>query len=163
MMFSDSDFQPLDSFELCWRWTEHNPNISSDELKHIRPLSEEKALHVWKRSLDFIEDGDIYPSTKLFEDIVEVNTSEVDEDEIHHWLNHKVPGETEPIVVSWFPTVAVVTEWSLFVKYWDDFCYPGSDDVSVWPYVSEAWSLLYFHEEVFYFGKARPKIARENL
>jgi hypothetical protein len=54
--------------------------------------------------------------------------------------------------MNWGDELAVVTAWSVFCAYWDDFCYPF-DCVLVWP-ESEAWALLYHPDERFYFGRA---------
>jgi len=40
------------------------------------------------------------------------------------------------------------------MQYWDDFCYPGSDDVAISP-EDDSWLLFYFHEEMFEFGQRR--------
>lgn len=154
-MFSDTDFQPFDTFELCWRWTEHNTNVPTEDLNKIKPLSSAKANEVWKRSLDFVEGPTHCLSRRLFANIVELDVSQLSNDDVRTWLCEQNADQAEWIIVSWTKDVAVVTEWSIFVRYWDDFCYPGSDDVSIWPILSESWSLLYFHYEVFSFGKTR--------
>jgi hypothetical protein len=57
--------------------------------------------------------------------------------------------------VLWHPwDVAVLTADSVFQRYWDDFCYPSSDDVLIWPR-SDAWAAVYRHEEVIFAGTRR--------
>src|SRR3712207_6991725 len=46
------------------------------------------------------------------------------------------------VIVRWDESTAVRTTWEVFTRYWDDFCYPLSDDVAVFP-DSGAWLLLY--------------------
>jgi hypothetical protein len=41
----------------------------------------------------------------------------------------------------------------LFVGRWDDFCFPSSDDVTVYP-ADERWLLEYAHREEFVFRRA---------
>ena len=47
-------------------------------------------------------------------------------------------------------TLAICVSWGVFCQYWDDFCYPASDDVTIWP-LSEEWFLIYDHSEKFFF------------
>ena len=44
---------------------------------------------------------------------------------------------------------AIVVDKQLFLTHWDDFCYPSSDDVFMWPN-DLSWVLFYSHEEVFF-------------
>jgi len=46
--------------------------------------------------------------------------------------------------------LAIETTWSIFTEYWDAFCYPSSDDVTVVP-VTGSWRLVYYHYEQFEF------------
>lgn len=58
------------------------------------------------------------------------------------------PGEQVSVV--WDRKTAISLPWEAFVAYWDDFCYPSSDDVFVFPENSQrllAWS----HDAVFEF------------
>lgn len=54
------------------------------------------------------------------------------------------------IVLSWNPHTALIADWDIFAAHWDDFCYPASDDVTVWPLRGD-WTLCYRHYEVFQF------------
>jgi len=47
-------------------------------------------------------------------------------------------------------TLAICVSWGVFCEYWDDFCYPASDDVAIWP-LSQEWFLIYDHSEKFFF------------
>lgn len=72
---------------------------------------------------------------------------------VRDWLRARpVSGDTA-ILVSWrFSGDAVIARWHIFCKYWDDFCYPSSDDVIIWP-LSGAWALEYRHFEEFCFAE----------
>ncbi len=152
-MMSNDDYQLMESFPLKWRWEQDRSCIMPDELSRIRPLSPARAKAVWERSLQFVDgrSNDFRPSPDLFSSIAEVDTENRDTEEVRQWLCSRVKQEEEQIFVSWQPDTDVVTEWSIFLKFWDDFCYPASDDVSIWP-VSEKWLLHYWHEEAFYFA-----------
>jgi hypothetical protein len=63
-----------------------------------------------------------------------------------------IAGST-PIVVWWSTDAAMVTEWSVFLERWGDFCYPAAGDVCVWP-SDDAWTLCYRRYEVFQFRAA---------
>ena len=66
------------------------------------------------------------------------------------------------IMLSWNASTALVTDWDTFVSHWDDFCYPASDDVVIWPIVG-AWTLCYHHYEVFQFQvEARASTAESS-
>jgi len=57
---------------------------------------------------------------------------------------------TTRIVLSWNPATALIADWEIFAAHWDDFCYPASDDVTIWPLRGD-WTLCYRHYEVFQF------------
>jgi hypothetical protein len=50
----------------------------------------------------------------------------------------------------WDERLAICVSWGVFCQYWDDFCYPASDDVAIWP-LSEEWFLIIDHSEKFFF------------
>jgi hypothetical protein len=37
----------------------------------------------------------------------------------------------ERVILVWSPSTALLMSWDVFVTYWNDFCYPSSDDVDV--------------------------------
>ncbi len=82
-------------------------------------------------------------------------TAAVENEDAQRWLLSKVPLANSKVVVSWTNDLAVLVSWEVFCSYWNDFCYPASDDVAIFP-LSEDWMLLYDHAEVFIFGKRSP-------
>lgn len=74
------------------------------------------------------------------------------------WLTGRPVAGTEHIVVSWADDIAVQTRWSVFAAFWSDFCYPGPDDVTIWCLADPHWTLLYHHEEAFYFKGTIPLV-----
>ena len=62
------------------------------------------------------------------------------------------PAGDTPVIVSWDRDTALATDWAFFVARWGDFCYPASDDVTIWS-LADDWTLSYRHYEVFQFGR----------
>lgn len=73
-------------------------------------------------------------------------------DDARRWLRELPICPAEKIVVRWGPRVAVQTNWEIFARYWNDFCYPSSDDVEIF-LPSGEWILLYHHWELFEWGR----------
>ncbi len=69
-----------------------------------------------------------------------------DYDAVTKWLQF-LPKPTGSIVISWDRETAVQTNWDTFVSYWDDFLYPGSDDVAVFDN-NGLWLLDYNHNGI---------------
>jgi len=159
--FVTDDFRALNAFELSWRWTNPKWNVLPEAvLAQIHPLTEAKASELWPFAQTL--GNDLYHillrqrrkgSSTHF--IVE-STQEIDATQEHEVVQAQLalllPQEEQKVVVMWDRTVAVTLSWSVFSEYWDDFCYPASDDVFIWPQ-SQDWFLLYYHEERFLFGQ----------
>ena len=77
----------------------------------------------------------------------------LDREATANWINEQLPKEEGMVIVSWVSfgrDVAAVVPRDLFIKRWDDFCYPLSDDIDIWtPGLS--FVLRYSRDEVFYF------------
>ncbi len=95
-----------------------------------------KAIHKTIAALRIVENG--------------IDTEDLDIKVVADWLKTELPNLGE-IVVSWHPSTAVMTTMSLFYEYWDDFCYPSSDDVTIAPFSLE-WVLSYHHWQQFTWG-----------
>ena len=152
MKVKELDFESLEDFPLKWRWTDALWNKLPDEdLDKIRPLTSIEAAKLDEYSNEFVGDGGLL-DTK-FIDIDRIETSS-DEETVNRWLGEKSDDNTQEIIVSWDKQLAVMIDWGTFRKYWDDFCYPASDDVAIFP-TSAAWILFYFHDEYFEFGSLK--------
>ena len=146
------DFRPLDEFPLKWRWTDARWNkLPANTLDSIQPLTESKARALCQYSLAFEEQSGLIES--LFESTARINTSG-DESKIRQWLIACSLDLNQTVVVSWDNKLAVLVRWEVFCGYWDDFCYPSSDDVAIFP-LSGEWMLSYSHDEYFMFGESR--------
>ena len=61
----------------------------------------------------------------------------------------------ERVILSWSDALAVETRWRTFVRYWDAFCYPSTDDVTMWSPGGDS-TLCYRHFQVIQFGRMPP-------
>ncbi|MDQ3820276.1 MAG: DUF2947 domain-containing protein [Acidobacteriota bacterium] len=154
LKFTDTNFQSIDSFSLSWRWTDERWNkLPEDVLAKIKPFTQSKAKELWRISGHYVLPNG--PRANLFECSPWIDAS-VDvpnaEQKIRDWLLTQFSGRDREIIVSWDQATAVLTRWDVFCDYWDDFCYPASDDVTVFP-PSIQWVLFYQHGERFIFGE----------
>lgn len=85
-------------------------------------------------------------------DLVHTTSADIEVEEGTAWLRALSVSQAERVVVSWVKGTAVETTWEIFTRYWNDFCYPASDDVTVYPPTGE-WVLVYHHEERFAWGR----------
>ena len=145
----DSDFRPLEEFPLKWRWTDSRWNkLPPDALNFIRPFTDEKARDLLQYSLMFSNHTGLFESH--FENISRIVAPD-DSSKVRQWLLDHAPDKNQMVIVSWDHHHAVLVRWDVVCDYWDDFCYPASDEVTVWPQ-SEEWALMYLHHEEFVFG-----------
>jgi len=160
------NFRPLVDFKLRWRWVNPKWNVLPEtKLAQIHPLVEKKAEAIWEHAIAYIEELWKYAfddtpepiaSSPLFEWLRHIDMTKEPLDRVRQHLTSFEPQGDQVVIVLWEPTTAVAVPWQLFYEYWDDFCYPGSDDVSVWP-VSEMWCLQYHHEDQLIFGRLKPR------
>ena len=127
----------IQEFPLAWRWTQPSHAVLPAEvLAGIRPLRASEAAGVCTAALA--------PSAST------VSRPASDPVDVRSWLRSVQPDSQVPVYVSWSEDLAVETRWGIFTEYWDDFCYPSSDDVTVAP-VTGTWQLVYHHYEQFDF------------
>jgi hypothetical protein len=138
----DEDFVPLIAFRLNWRFRGRQHGAMSDgTLQRIRPLSEAAASRLGPTVAAASQEGGSFAVTFRSDDTPAV---------VRNRLRELPPAPSEIVLVSWDARTAVVTDWDCFVTYWDDFCYPSSDDVTVLPLDGE-WMVCYRHYEVIQF------------
>ena len=154
LSFSDSDFQPLETFSLTWRWTDVRWNkLPEGTLSQIKPVTETKAKELWRIAGHYVLSNgprvNLFKCSPWFDASINLPDAE---GKVRNWLRNHVHESDYETIVSWDHSTAVQTTWSVFCDYWDDFCYPGSDDVTVFP-PSFDWVVFYEHGERFVFGK----------
>ena len=140
-VFADSDYVPLAESPLAWRWTDADQHaLSASALATIRPLTRGKAAEIHDLSLARRSQQSSNRQPRQVQ-------TDGDRSVVRTWLEDLAVGPSEPVILSWDATTAVVTIWRTFLDHWDAFCYPASDDVAIWAPACD-WSLCYYHYEV---------------
>lgn len=150
IQLATEDFVPLAHFGRARRFADPAFNVLPPEtLADLRPLTPSRAaalhpsltracatlhLGVSEASISFRADG----------------TDEGSDARTRGDLAALPIDDGERVIVSWDATDAAETSWKTFRTYWDDFCYPSSDDVTISP-LDERWLLCYHHEGRFAF------------
>lgn len=115
--------------------------MPKDDLSKIIPLTRDASKISFDTALELIKRSNIEAEGDKID-------SSSDEDSVREFLKSKL--SEERIIINWSPDSTVITDAATFIKYWDEFCYPSSDDVSIFP-EDESWLLQYFHFEAFSF------------
>lgn len=140
----------LKDFPLVWRWTDEKYAVlPPDVLSRIEPHTSALAHELFQQSLSF--HGSDGLSEHIFS-LKRMETSGVEPERVTDWLLTCHEDKETCVFLSWQPNTAVSTSWEIFARYWDAFCYPASDDLSVWS-EAHSWVLLYHHEELMQFGE----------
>jgi hypothetical protein len=136
----------IQEFPLAWRWTDARYAVfPPEELARLRPCSPGEAAGLFVRA-----EASAAPDEQTADRI----SAEGPQDQVVTWLTARQAHRSDGVFVCWSDEMAVKMPWSLFVKRWDDFCYPSSDDVTVLPQ-SGSWMLLYHHWHEFEFRPGR--------
>jgi hypothetical protein len=136
-------------FELAWRWTDPKYTVFPDStVKKLIPLDNKVASDIDKKIRTF------YDGPKLKRKLLYSWQRYDAENSCSSFLEGLEIIDETIIILSWDIDTALKTNWSVFRTYWDDFCYPVSDDLTILP-EDESWLLAYFHEQVFEYGKIR--------
>lgn len=144
LSFEPNDFIELSDFALAWRWCDPHraTELPAEARRRIRPLTSTAAARVGDRA-SFLCDRRRDGMRRI--------PADGEADRVRQMLATLPIDEHARVVVSWSDDVAVVTDWPTFRAYWDEFCYPSSDDVTIWP-LDERWSLCYDHYAEFRFS-----------
>ena len=130
------------TFPLAWRWTQPSHNVLPPEvMAQIVPLQRVTSSHgaTARGGLGQLND-------------VRTGSADVSSEEGSKWLRLLPVAPADEVIVRWDASTALRTTWQVFTEYWDDFCYPSSDDVDVFP-TSGEWLLRYHHWEQFEWGR----------
>jgi hypothetical protein len=136
--FDSKDKTDIKSFPLFWRWDQNSgSDLSDEEVTLIEPLPKSKAFELHEKlMLEF---------KKLPERSRNLISSE--SPEVNKWLSESL-SDDKFVFLSWDDSTAIRLPSSLFVIRNDDFCYPSSDDIFIYP-ESERYLLQFHHSEVF--------------
>lgn len=146
---------PLEEFELSWRWDNiHNPDILAAEKVLIKPLSIQESKRIYKVIEYFELESNL---NKSFEPTDWIIASSETVDSIEKFSNdfkELTQDYNENLFISWNRSTCIYTTKEIFIKFWDDFCYPSSDDITI---ISELtnWVYFYNHIEVGRFWKRK--------
>jgi hypothetical protein len=160
MVINSSDFRPLDTFRRRWRWTDPRwALLPPSDLAKIHPLIESKAMELWDRVFPASEEllrlglglSPIARHLRL-DSYLRFQAADPKPTEVSRQLKSLEPANELSTLVSWHPAEAVVVDWRVFVDYWNTFCYPASDDITIAP-LNEMWILEWHHDEYFLFAR----------
>lgn len=137
---------------LGWRWTDPKHAVLPDEvLDRMVPFTPEEAEEICEKARAFNGKKGLSPGQY---DVRVISSGILSPAEGSAWLCFQQPDLDAEVFLSWEPDTAIQTTWGIFAEHWEDFCYPASDDLSVWP-EDEKWALFFDHEEQFHFGKRK--------
>jgi len=150
-----SDFLDLALFQLSWRWTqEAHTRLPQHELQKIQPIIPKVAGRIYRELEKAVLSHFEMPGQNFFScGASSLDVAGLDREVTASWINERLPKEEGIVIVSWISLgrdVAAFVQRDLFIKRWDDFCYPLSDDIDIWaPGLS--FVLRYSRDEVFSF------------
>ncbi|WP_162628178.1 hypothetical protein [Arcticibacterium luteifluviistationis] len=138
----------MSEFELGWRWAKtHSPDISKLEIEQILPVSDIESRRLNKVIQYFENDSNL--RGKYTESDWMRASSESDEkiEKFRKNLDAILEKWEEGVIITWNRHITLKTSKEIFLKYWTDFLYPSSDDVTI---ISEKtnWVMFYHHIEV---------------
>lgn len=142
----------LNDFRLKWRFTDAKYNLLPDaHLGELKPLNIEASNFLW----NYIMEVDLHKDTPfkkgLFKSSDKIKMFNGNKSEIKKWLYRRGFPFNKEVYLSWQPNEGMIVPWKILIKYFDDFYYAGSDDLTVLD-KSLNWALLFYHESEIYFG-----------
>ncbi|WP_299101472.1 hypothetical protein [uncultured Winogradskyella sp.] len=153
----------LADFKMKWRFTDSNYNLLPNvHLEQLKPLNKNASNFLWHH-IQSVQLHSDFPFKKgFFKTIDKVKILEDNETIIKKWLFHRGLSFQKKVYLSWQPDEAMVVPWKILIKYFDDFFYDGSDDLTV---IDESlnWALLFYHESEIYFGTNEKYISSNSL
>ncbi|WP_104421883.1 hypothetical protein [Neolewinella xylanilytica] len=142
----------MSNFGLKWRFVDDNyNNLPLTVLNQLVTLNAEGAE---KLSDILVKNGvhiDFPFNKRMFDQLIIYDIELEDVAGVRRWLNGLGLNRDEPIYLHWSDKSAMVTSWGIVIDYYDDFFYPGSDDLTIFD-SSLNWAVLFFHESQIYFG-----------
>jgi hypothetical protein len=108
----------IEGFSLAWRWTSSShAKFSAKTLSELQPLNIELANEL--------------ASNLLVDFPVEAANFDASDDQLSRIWLREINFEPQRVTISWDRDTALNFPWFIFCKYWDDFCYPSSDDADI--------------------------------
>lgn len=126
----------IEDFPLAWRWTQATHTVLPIEvLKTLTPLCLESAQLLSESVPSFFPEGSLKFDT---------SNEELDAGQ---WLKN-LGVASQQVTISWSNNMALSLPWLTFCKYWDEFCYPSSDDADIF-LKNNRFFLRWNHYELF--------------
>jgi len=146
---------PMEQSSLRWRLTDPKYRVAPPaHLAQIEPLDAASAGRLLEVTVPWYREQ---PFTRGF--FAEVTSTPLAGDDgaadgrrVRKWLYQRGVPFKRRVFLSWDSTEAAVTTWKMFVKYWDELWYPGSDDLAVFD-ESLSWALFLWHEGEAFFAR----------
>jgi hypothetical protein len=122
----------FEKFDLSWRWGQkHNPNITGEEKQLIVPYSEEESKRLNKIIGYFEVESNLRKDYEEFDWISASIDIKENIQKVREVLSRHFSDCSPEVIISWDRRTCISTNKEIFFKFWDDFCYPSSDDVTV--------------------------------
>ena len=164
MIGLDLTYAPISDFRLGWRFFEDPVKyavLNTEDRKNFKLISRDSSRKLWRQFMKSSEPlvplktGD-WPWSEMSSENV-LLSEQPDDTFVEHGRTQlqsdiHLPEDAQ-LIFFWHPDEAVETVWRVFVKHWDDFCYPSDElNVAVFP---SSDSLLLYSEEQFWFLRGR--------
>lgn len=138
----------MDEFSLNWRFTDSKySDLPKEHLDQLKPLNFAGAAFLKNHIAQLHNE---FPFTTGFFKLVD-EIDIVDEDKVRKWLYGRGLPFQNNVFLVWDEKTAMIVPWKLVVKYFNEFYYPSSDDLTVFG-EGLSWALLFFHTDEVYFG-----------
>jgi hypothetical protein len=132
----------IEDFPLAWRWTQSSHAVlPANVLASLIPLESTHTDQLYHRG------------EKVFSDISATSILQHHSEEFEatrEWLVRLPFSANARVLIVWSRDTGISLPWHTFVAFWDDFCYPSSDDAFVFPESGSA-GLAWNHYEVFQY------------
>ncbi len=160
-MKQELTYLPIGDFPLRWRFfedAEKSTILPEEDRANFKPLSEASSRTLW--------DGWARPILENLDRATPAIHEGGDdgwEEEVRNVLRGCVDlPDTEPLYFFWESTTAVESTWGIFLKYWNDFCYP-SDYGNV--AIAHRWpeAVVYSEEKFWIVPRQDAPYTREEI
>ncbi len=144
----DREIITLNEFELGWRFEKtHSPDISESEKKQIQPVSEMESKRL-NKLIDYFEQENNLREKYTQTEWISAN-AENDEkiERFRKQLLMLLKNCNEDLILTWHRNITLKTTKEIFIKYWSNFLYSNSDDVTIISSKTN-WIIFYRHFEV---------------
>jgi hypothetical protein len=145
---------PMDQSPLKRRFTDPRYHVlPSIHLAQVKPLAPVEARRLWDLILQASLHDDLPFTDGYFRTVVStaISESQGEDSRVRKWLYQRGIPFGQRVLLSYQSELAIETTWKILIKYWSDFYYPGSDDLTVID-GSFTWALFFFHEDHVFFG-----------